>query len=442
MLAIPTASSDHAAQPWAAQFASRAGGMVASEIRELLKILARPDIISFAGGIPDPALFPADQFAQAYAQLFADPARRARGLQYSLSEGDPALREWIVAHMAEQGVACTPENVLITTGAQQALDFIGKLMLSPGDTVIATAPTYLGALQAFSAYEPHYERLRLDGGNATPAHYLDSARAHGGRPKLLYVVPDFANPSGETLDLAQRRRLLELAQGTGALVVEDAAYRQLRYAGDPVPPITALACELGGGIEGARSVYCGTFSKTLAPGCRVGWIVGPRAVIEKLVLIKQAADLHSGTLDQAVIGDVARACLADRLPVLRDAYRRRRDAMLAALASSAPAGTRWSRPDGGLFVWVELPDGIDARALLPRAIEEAKVAYVPGGAFFFDGGGANTLRLSFSLADEATIDRGMRSLMALVTEVAGRRSDEAGSASAGAGSLVAGAALR
>ncbi|WP_159715278.1 aminotransferase-like domain-containing protein [Geminicoccus flavidas] len=421
MLATVSTSSDHAAQPWAAQFASRAGGMVASEIRELLKILARPDVISFAGGIPDPALFPADQLRQACAELFADPARRAAGLQYSLSEGDPALRAWIVSHMAEQGVTCTPENVLITTGAQQALDFIGKLMLSPGDTVIASAPTYLGALQAFSAYEPHYERLRLDGGNATPAHYLDSARAHGGRPKLLYVVPDFANPSGETLDLAQRRRLLELADATCTLVVEDAAYRQLRYAGEPVPSVTALACQQGGGIEGACSVYCGTFSKTLAPGLRVGWIVGPRAVIEKLVLIKQAADLHSGTLDQAVIGAVARACLADRLPVLRDAYRRRRDAMLAALASSAPAGTRWSRPDGGLFVWVELPDGLDARALLPRAIEEAKVAYVPGSAFFFDEGGANTLRLSFSLADEATIDRGVRSLMGLVTEMAGRR---------------------
>lgn len=402
---------------WEQHFSTRTRQMVASEIRELLKILARPDIVSFAGGIPDPALFPRQDFAEAYAKIFADPAQSAQALQYSISEGHVGLRRWIIGHMAEMGVSCSIENVLITSGSQQALDFLGKLMLSPGDTVIATTPTYLGALQAFSAYEPHYDRLDPDGGNETPGHYLANARRHGGRPKLLYVVPDFANPTGETMGQAARLRLVELAKATGALIVEDAAYRQLRYEGEALPPVMGLDILDAGGIDRARSVYCGTFSKTLAPGLRIGWVVGPRAVIEKLVLIKQAADLHSGTLDQAVLCEVAQTCFAGRLPALCQGYRRRRDAMLAALAASAPSGTRWTRPEGGLFVWVTLPEGIDARALLPLAVETAKVAYVPGPAFFFDGRGQNTLRLSFSLADEATIDRGIRRLMALVRQV-------------------------
>jgi DNA-binding transcriptional MocR family regulator len=403
---------------WEQQFATRTGGMVTSEIRELLKVLARPDIISFAGGIPDPALFPKQQFAKAYAKVFADPALTESALQYSVSEGDPGLRGWIVGHMARMGVACSLENVLITSGSQQALDFIGKLMLSPGDTVLAATPSYLGALQAFSAYEPHYDQLRRQGGNETPEHYLSrAALGGGGRPKLLYVVPDFDNPTGETMDRAARLRLIELAQAMSGLIVEDAAYSQLRYEGDAVAPIAALDSAQAGGIDRSHTVYCGTFSKTLAPGLRMGWVVGPRAIIEKLVLIKQAADLHSGTLDQIVIAEVARNCFADRLPILRDTYRRRRDAMLAALEATAPAGTAWTRPEGGLFVWVTLPESVDTRALLPRAIEEAKVAFVPGAAFYFDGRGHNTLRLNFSRADEPTIDSGVRRLMALVAQV-------------------------
>ena len=403
---------------WEHRFAARASGMKASEIRELLKILARPDVVSFAGGIPDPALFPAQEFAAAYAGVFADPMRARAALQYSVSEGDPALREWIVQHMAGLDVACAPRNVLITSGSQQALDFVAKLMLSPGDTVVATTPTYLGALQAFSAYQPNYDRLRPDGGNQTAGHYLASAAERGGRPKLIYVVPDFANPTGETLDLAARHRLLDLAEGMGALIVEDAAYSQLRYDGDDLPPVLALDSQRAG-IDSARTIYAGTFSKTLAPGVRIGWLVGPRALIDKLVLIKQAADLHSGTLDQTVIAEVARAVFAERLPILRATYRGRRDAMLSALAATAPTGTTWTRPDGGLFVWVTLRRGVDARAMLPLAVEEAKVAYVPGSAFFFDGAGRNSMRLSFSLADEAMIGQGVRRLMALVARETG-----------------------
>ena len=370
-----------------------------------------------AGGIPDPSLFPRQAFADAYARILADAGKAAAALQYSISEGHVGLRSWIVTHMESQGVPCSIKNVLITSGSQQALDFIGKLTLSPGDTVMATTPTYLGALQAFSAYEPHFERILPNGGNETPEHLVLAAALSGGRPKLLYIVPDFANPTGETLDRAARLRLLDLAHATGALLVEDAAYTQLRYEGEPVPPITALEIERTGSIDAGRSIYCGTFSKTLAPGLRMGWIAGPKPIVDKIVLIKQAADLHSGSLDQAAICEVAHNSFADRLPVLRDAYRRRRDAMLAALETSAPAGTNWTRPDGGLFVWLTLPDEVDTRALLPRAVEEAKVAFVPGGAFFFDGQGRSTMRLSFSLADEATIDAGIRRLMARVSRV-------------------------
>ena len=387
--------------------------MAASEIRELLKILARPDVISFAGGIPDPALFPTEAFADAYARVFADPARAQAALQYSVSEGHPGLREWIALHMASLGVACRRENVLITSGSQQALDFTGKLMLSPGDTVMAATPTYLGALQAFSAYEPHYDGLRPDGGNRTPAHYVATAAKRGGLPKLIYVVPDFANPTGETLDLNARRHLLDLADGTGTLIVEDAAYSQLRYDGIDLPSVLALDSQRAGGIDAARTIYAGTFSKTLAPGLRVGWLVGPRPLIDKLVLIKQAGDLHSGTLDQAVTCDVANSSFAQRLPVLRATYAERRDAMLAALADFAPPDTSWTKPEGGLFVWVTLPRCIDTRAMLPRAVEDAKVAYVPGAAFFFDGQGQNSLRLSFSLADVVKIREGVRRLMLL-----------------------------
>ncbi|HEX2527122.1 MAG TPA: PLP-dependent aminotransferase family protein [Geminicoccus sp.] len=391
--------------------------MVASEIRELLKVLSRPGIVSFAGGIPDPALFPKEAFARAYAAIFADAQRSAAALQYSVSEGHPDLRSWIAEHMAGLGVPCGPENILVTSGSQQALDFIGKLMLSPGDTILATTPTYLGALQAFSAYEPSYQRIEPEHGNETPEHLMNCAASSGGRPKLLYIVPDFANPTGITLDAEARSRLIDLADATGALVVEDAAYSQLRYEGEPIAPLTAMAIERAGGIEQARSVYCGTFSKTLAPGLRVGWVAGPRAIIEKLVLIKQAGDLHSGTLDQAVMCDVAAASFADQLPILRTTYRKRRDAMIGALEAFAPDGVHWAKPAGGLFVWVTLPDKVDTRLLLPRALDEAQVAYVPGPAFFFDGRGQNTMRLSFSLADEAMITRGIERLMQLVSLV-------------------------
>src|SRR5215510_16329864 len=286
---------------WEPRYARRAERMVVSEIRELLKVMERPNVISFARGIPDPALFPVAEIAGAYAEAFADKSSAGTGLQYSVSEGYAPLRQWIAAHMGRLGVPCGSDNIVITNGAQQALEFLARLFLSPGDTALVTMPTYLGALQAFAAYEPRYDELRPEQGNRTPQSYRAAAANNGGAVKLAYVVSDFANPTGETLSVAAREGLLELAEHLDIPILEDAAYSALNFDGEPRPSILALDVARCGSIEAARTIYCGTFSKTLSPGLRVGWIAAPRALIRRLVLVKQASDLNSATLNQMVM---------------------------------------------------------------------------------------------------------------------------------------------
>lgn len=402
------------AQDWEPRYAARADRMRASEIRELLKVLDQPGIISFGGGIPDPALFPLAETQAAYASVLAQQASASAGLQYSVSEGYLPLRDWIVRHMASLGVACTPENVVITSGSQQGLEFLGRLLISPRDTVLTTVPTYLGALQAFAAYEPNYDALRPEQGNRTPASYADVAKTAGGSVKFAYLVPDFANPTGVTLSLEARHRMLDLVAELDVPLVEDAAYAQLRFAGEALPPLLALDIARRGHIDASRVIYCGTFSKTIAPGLRVGFIVAGRALIRRLVLVKQASDLNSATINQMVMHRLAETCFTPCVAAARGLYRKRAAAMLAALEAHMPAGVTWTRPEGGLFVWVTLPEGMDAAALLQRAIKEAQVAFVPGGAFHFDGKGRNTLRLSYSLPDEATIETGIARLASLL----------------------------
>jgi len=385
--------------------------MAASEIRELLKVVDQPGVLSFAGGIPDPALFPVEEAKAAYAAVLGAPTN---GLQYSVSEGYLPLRQWIARHMGSLGVPCDADNIIVTCGSQQGLEFLGRLLLSPGDTALVAAPTYLGAPQAFSGSEPRYDELRPEDGNRTPASYADAARSAGGEVKLAYVVPDFANPTGETLSLAARVRLLDLAGEQDIPIIEDAAYAMLRFGGRPVPPILALEVERRGSVEKARAVYCGTFSKVLSPGLRVGWIVAPKVLIRRLVLIKQASDLNSATINQMVMLRLAETAFDRQVARARTHYRSRRDWLLAALQRHMPAGVSWTHPQGGLFVWVTLPEGIDAAALLQRSLKEAGVAFVPGGAFFHDGRGRNTLRLSYSLPGEADIDRGIARLARLI----------------------------
>lgn len=389
-------------------FATRNMRMKASEIRELLKLLDQPDIISFAGGIPDPALFPADAFAAAFQQALT-PEQQATALQYSVSEGYLPLRQWIAAEMAKIGITCGAENVLITSGSQQALDYLGKLFLSPGDTALVGWPTYLGALAAFNACEPRYDQLSLRG-NRTVASYADGAAAAGGAVKFAYLSPDFANPTGETLDRAGREALLALAEELDCAVIEDAAYQSLRYDGTPVPPVLALEQQQKGNLDACRTVYCGSFSKTLSPGLRIGWVVAAKPVIAQMVLLKQAADLHTSTINQMAVHHVAERCFDTHVARLHDVYKHRRDVMLAALAQHMPAGVEWTRPEGGMFIWMTLPKGLDGASLLARSLETERVAFVPGGAFFADGSGQNTMRLSFSNSDPAAIEEGIARL--------------------------------
>lgn len=397
---------------WQNVFAARNGRMKASEIRELLKLLEQPDILSFAGGIPDPALFPTDAFRAAMDQILSGPASGA-ALQYSVSEGYRPLRDWIAGQMAAIGIPCAADQVLITSGSQQALDYLGKLLLDPADTALVVWPTYMGALGAFNAYEPRYDRLDPKG-NRSAEDIAEAAQAAGGQVKFAYLSADFANPTGETLDRSGREALLDLAESLDIPIIEDAAYQALRYDGVPVPPILALELQRKGDLDACRTIYSGSFSKVLSPGLRVGWVVAARPVIQRLVLMKQAADLHSPTLNQIATEHVARAIFDGHTAMLRRVYGARRDAMLAALARYMPEGVRWTKPEGGMFVWVTIPEGLDGADLLALSLRTERVAFVPGRAFFADGSNGNTLRLSFSCADEAMIEEGMKRLGRLI----------------------------
>jgi DNA-binding transcriptional MocR family regulator len=385
--------------------------MESAEVRDLLAVFARKDIISFAGGVPDPSLFPTGQIAAAYAAVLGDPKRAAAALQYSVPEGHAALRAWLAADMTARGTPCAPENVLVTNGSQQALDTIAKLFISEGETVLVSAPTFLGAVQAFNAYEPHYDELPGPESNRTPDSFRGAA---GGRPKFGYVMPEFENPTGRTLTRAERLRLLDFAEALDIPLIEDSPYETLRYSGQAVPLLLTLAAERAGGIDACRVLHCGTFSKSIVPGLRVGWIIGPRQAIGRLVLAKQAADIQTSTINQMVLAEVAPKVVGPQAEKVRPVYRARRDAMLAALRAHMPAGITWTEPEGGFFIWVTLPESIDTPKLLKRSVDEAGVAFVPGNAFYAGGGGRHMLRLSFSITDEATIADGISRLAALI----------------------------
>ena len=407
-----TTSATRTELDWPEMFAGRADRMHASEIRELLKLLNQPDIVSFAGGIPDPAYFPIDAVRSAYADILGDEHAGRASLQYSVSEGYAPLREWIVGYMATLGVPCDIHNIVITNGSQQGLDYIAKLFLSPGDTALVQEPTYLGALQAFNAYEPRYDILFGD--DMSAAGFKARAEAHGARVGFAYVVPEFANPTGETLSEAQRRTLIDLVDELGVPLIEDAAYEALRFDGTPLKPAAALALETCGDIEHSRVLYAGTFSKTVSPGMRIGWICAASEVVRKIVLAKQAGDLHNSTLNQMVVHRVVSHIFDAHVATLLPVYARRRDAMLAALEAHMPPGTSWTKPEGGMFIWITLPAGVDGAELLAKSLAEEKIGFVPGGAFSPDGKVKNTIRLNYSLASEAVITEGVGRLAGLI----------------------------
>lgn len=393
---------------WEQVFATRAARMKTSEIREMLKLLDQPDIISFAGGIPDPALLPAEEFQKAISGILSSEQKQM-ALQYSISEGMPTLREWIVKEMKRHGVECTKDNIMVTSGSQQALDYLGKLLLSPNDTALVCRPTYLGALGAFNSYEAQYDHLLVNR-NRSADDYRKAAEEKGGQVKFAYLSVDFANPTGETLDRRAREDVIALAEELEIAIIEDAAYQSLRYDGEVIPPILSLEIEQKGSIEDTRTMYCGSFSKTLSPGLRMGWICANSAVIEKLVTMKQASDLHSATLNQLAVAEVAANSFDTHVAKLHKAYSARRDRMLEAMDKYLPDQVEWTKPEGGMFIWITLPTGLDAKDVFTKSLETEKVAFVPGASFFADGSGTNTMRLSFSNTSEDMIEEGIKRL--------------------------------
>ena len=392
---------------WEYRFAQRTQRMKSSAIRELLKLTEQPDIISFAGGLPAPDVFPYQEFQDASNRVMQNSG--AAALQYGTTEGYLPLREMIARHTSRYGIDVTPDNILITSGSQQALDLIGKIFINPGDRILVESPTYLGALQAWNMYGADYITVRSDE-NGIVTDELEAALRAG--PKFIYVLPNFQNPTGVTIPLERRQRLIELADRYGVPIIEDDPYGQLRFEGSYIPPIIVLDEQRHPKDKyyTGNVIYLSTFSKTLAPGIRLAWVIAPPEVIRKLVVAKQGADLNTAMFNQMVAYEVGRGGFLDKhIQHICEVYHERRDVMLDALEEHMPAGVTWTRPMGGLFLWLSVPAGISTIEMFPEAVAQ-KVAYVPGDSFHPCGGGENTMRLNFSYARPPEINEGIARL--------------------------------
>jgi len=386
---------------WSDKLAKRTEAMKSSIIRELLKFTMLPDVISFAGGLPAPAAFPVRDFQDACRWVLSHDAERA--LQYGPTEGLPALKDYLIETMAKYEIPAVRENILFTNGSQQALDLLGRTFIDPGDKIVTGRPTYLAAIQAWNAYGARYATVPLDA-DGMRMDVLEQELEANPNAKFIYVLPNFHNPACTTLPLDRRLRLVELAVKHDLFIIEDDPYGELRYEGKDITPVFALHKE--------NTVYLSTFSKTLAPGLRLGWIVAPEPVIARLVQSKQATDLNTSTLIQYLANDICqRGLVRAHVKRVRRIYRERRDTMLAALEAHFPPDASWTRPQGGLFLWARLPEGMDAEALLEIAVEE-KVAFVPGHAFFPEASkeGRCCMRLNFSYSSPDVIKEGIKRL--------------------------------
>jgi len=385
-------------------YSKTARNMKRSEIRELLKVTRRPDIISFAGGLPDPLTFPVKELEEISCQLLRE--KGAIALQYGPTEGEMPLRQEIAKWMIHEKPSVKPENILITAGTQQGLDIVSKVFLDPKDIVIVELPTYIGGLQAFNSYIARMlgvpqddEGMRMD----LLEKLLAKLAKKGKKPKFIYVVPDFQNPSGVTMSLARREKLLQLAYDYEIPIVEDSPYRDLRFSGENVPAIYNLDTQ-------NQVIALGTFSKLLCPGLRIAWIMAPAEWMDRMVVAKQGMDLCSPTFTQLLVAEyLKRGLLPLQVEKIRKLYGRKLEVMLKALEEHMPKGVKWSKPKGGLFLWVELPKKMSANDLFPKAIEN-KVAYVVGSAFHCDGKGQNAMRINFSYSSEEQIVEGVRRL--------------------------------
>jgi 2-aminoadipate transaminase len=400
---------------WKSRYANRTLGIKSSAIRELLKVTQKPEIISFGGGLPAPDVFPVQRFEEACHKVLSENGSQA--LQYGTTEGYQPLRDMIAHNLSRYGIVATADNVLITSGSQQALDLIGKLLINRGDRILVEAPTYLGALQAFNVYGAQYVSVPVDNDGLITEHLDASLRAG---PKFMYILPNFQNPAGVTLSEGRRHQLILLADKYGIPIIEDDPYGQLRYEGEHIAPLVVLDREnlsRDNGFTLGNVIYLSTFSKTLAPGIRLAWIVAPEDVITKLVQLKQAADLHTSTFNQYVAYEVAKDGFLDQhVKLIRQVYRERRDAMLQALHEYFPHEVTWTHPQGGLFLWVTMPAGTDSNALFQAALAE-EVAFVPGDSFYAPNGhneGGRHMRLNFSHSQPEQIREGIRRLSVAV----------------------------
>lgn len=392
--------------PWYGAYAARTAGLAASEVRALFAVASRPEVVSLAGGMPFVSALPPETLEAAAASAVRTRAEVA--LQYGSGQGIPRLREQILDVMALEGIRASSDDVVVTTGSQHALELIAKLFLDPGDVVLAEGPSYVTALTVFRSFQAEVRHVAMDDRGLVPESLREAIahlRAQGRRIKFLYTVPSFHNPMGVTLPWERRTEILEICRSAGILVVEDDPYGLLYFDG---PPPHAMRS-----VEEEGVLYLGTFSKTLAPGLRVGWALAPHAIREKLVLANEAAILSPSAFAQTVVSEyLDRADWRSQIATFRDVYRERRDAMLAALADQLP-GLRWTVPAGGFYVWLTLPEGLDSKAMLPRAVTEL-VAYTPGTAFFADGGGRNAMRLSFCYPQPNFIREGIRRLARVI----------------------------
>ena len=399
---------------WQDKFSLDAKSIQASEIRELLKILEDPEILSFAGGIPDPDLFPMDRVKAIRDAMEEDPVSDRQSMQYSQTEGFAPLRDWVAENVSTPLNRIERDNILITNGAQQSLTLLSTIFLEAGTKLAVASPTYLGALQVFGTRRPQYVTVQTDEDGIIPDSLEEAFKAGA---TFFYTVPDFQNPGGMTIPEDRRREIIRLAHQYNVGIIEDTAYRALYYDAPPPPSLLDIDCEFvgeGNWQEKGLVIQLGTASKTLIPALRVGWTIAPKVILEKLVLLKQANDLHTSTVNQIVTFELLSNDLDAHVEKLRNVYRQRKDAMLDALRQYLPNSATFTAPGGGMFVWIMLPEGLDAKHLLKKSLEEEKIAFVPGGAFYADEARHNTLRLSFSTCSPDVIRDGMRRLSALI----------------------------
>ena len=392
--------------PWTKSYARRTAGMTTSEIRALFAVASRPEVVSLAGGMPSLTALPMEAIADTVAHMLR--TRGLTALQYGSGQGDPTLREQILEVMALQGISAHADDIVVTTGSQQALDLVTRIFINPGDVVLAEAPSYVGALGVFAAYQAQVAHVTSDDDGLVPQaleERIIGLEAAGKRIKFLYSVPNFHNPAGTTLSMARRPQIVEICHRHGILVLEDDPYGLLGFEGEPNEAMRTLS---GEGV-----VYLGSFSKTFAPGLRVGWALAPHAIREKLVLASESAILCPSAFSQMTVSTyLATSDWMAQIKVFRELYRERRDAMIESLATFLPQAT-WTHPEGGFYVWVTLPEGVNAKAMLPRAVTE-RVAYVPGTAFFADGTGQRNVRLSYCYPDPDRIREGVRRFAGVV----------------------------